>query len=171
MQLNFWLTMAISALVPLIFGFIWYHPKVFGTAWLNAGKYDAVKMKEGFNMPLVFALTYVFGFFISVILSGIAIHQMGFFSMLQKNFTDPAVQADFGAMMAKYGGDFRTFKHGMLHGGITGIGFALPIVAICGMFERKTAKHILINAGYWFFTLMIMGGIICQFANLNSLNS
>ncbi|MDB5228150.1 MAG: hypothetical protein JWN78_2343 [Bacteroidota bacterium] len=169
MQLNFMLTLAISALVPLVFGFIWYHPKVFGTAWLSAGKFDAVKMKEGFNMPLVFILTYIFGFFISFVLSGIVIHQMGFFSMLQNHMKEAACQADFGNMMGKYGNDFRTFKHGMLHGGITGIGIALPVTAICGMFERKTAKHIAINAGFWFFTLMIMGGIICQFADLNSL--
>ena len=35
MKLNF-LILAISAFVPLILGFIWYHPKVMGKAWINA---------------------------------------------------------------------------------------------------------------------------------------
>ncbi len=169
MQLNFWLVMLISAFVPLLLGFVWYHPKVFGTAWMKAGGFDEAKMKEGFNMPLVFALTLVLGFFISVVLSGICIHQMGFFSMLQKNFTDPATQEFFKKGLEMYGNDFRTFKHGMLHGVITGIGLALPVVAICGMFERKTAKHILINAGFWILCFTVMSGIICQFVDFASL--
>lgn len=81
MQLNFFLVSAIAALVPLIVGFVWYHPKVFGTAWLKINGFDEAKMKEGFNMPLVFGLTLVFGYLISFVLSGIVIHQMGFFSL------------------------------------------------------------------------------------------
>ena len=31
-----WLAIIVSALVPLIIGAIWYHPKVFGSAWMHA---------------------------------------------------------------------------------------------------------------------------------------
>ena len=31
------------------------------------------------------------------------------------------------------------------------------------LFERKGFRYIAVNAGYWILTLMIMGGIICQF--------
>jgi hypothetical protein len=161
--------MAISALFPLIIGMIWYNPKVFGTAWLRVNNFDADKMKEGFNMPLVFGLTFVFGLFVSMMLAGIVIHQMGFFSMLQKNFKDAGVQADFMSMMGKYGNDFRTFKHGMLHGTIMGIGMALPIIAINAMFERRGFKYVMIHTGFWILCFILMGGFICQFANLNSL--
>jgi hypothetical protein len=68
-----------------------------------------------------------------------------------------------------FGGDFRTFKHGALHGTITGIGLALPIVAVNAMFERKGVKYILINAGFWTLCLIVMGGIICQLVDLASL--
>lgn len=63
--------------------------------------------------------------------------------------------------MADYGDAFRYFKHGALHGLMTGIFFALPITAINALFEQKSWKYILINAGYWMVTLTIMGGIIC----------
>jgi hypothetical protein len=65
--------------------------------------------------------------------------------------------------MDNFGTDFRTFKHGMLHGAIAGLFFMLPILATNAMFERKGFKYIAVNAGYWILTLMIMGGVICQF--------
>lgn len=173
MQFNFLLVMVVAAFVPLLLGFVWYHPKVFGTAWLKAGGFDAAKMKEGFNMPLVFGLTFFMGFLMAFALSGVVIHQMGFFSMINNHWKDPSThQATvdfFNQTLQTYGGEFRTFKHGALHGAITGIGIALPAVAVCGMFERKSFKHIAINAGFWIACLIIMGGIICQFADLSSL--
>ncbi|WP_308224826.1 DUF1761 domain-containing protein [Flavobacterium sp. J372] len=35
-------------------------------------------------------------------------------------------------------------------------------MAINALFERKSAKYVLINAGYFIVSLAIMGGIICQ---------
>ena len=169
MQLNFWLTMALSALVPLLIGFVWYNPKVFGTAWMKACGFDPDKIQEGFNPALVFGLTFVFGFFASTVLAGICIHQMGFFSMLQKNFTEPTTQEFFNLGVELYGNDFRTFKHGALHGTIAGIGLALPLVAVNALFERRGWKYIWINAGFWIVCLMLMCGIVCQFADLATL--
>lgn len=169
MQLNIFLVAAIAALVPLIVGSVWYNPKVFGNAWMQVNGFEEAKMKEGFNMPLVFGLTFVFGFFISMILAGIVIHQMGFWSMLQNHFTEPATLKVFEDAMGIAGNDFRTFKHGALHGGIAGIGLALPIIAINALFERRGFKYIAIHAGYWFVSLIIMGGILCQFVDLKSM--
>lgn len=168
MQLNFFLVAAIAALVPLIVGSVWYHPKVFGTTWLKINGFDEAKMKEGFNMPLVFGLTLVFGYLISFVLSGIVIHQMGFFSMLQMNFKDAAVQDFFNQGNLAYGSDFRTFKHGALHGTIAGIFFVLPIIGINALFERRGFKYIAVHTGYWILTLLLMGGILCQFVDLKS---
>lgn len=169
MQLNFFLVSAIAALVPLIVGFVWYHPKVFGTTWMNINGFNEAKMKEGFNMPLVFGLTLVFGYLISFVLSGIVIHQMGFFSMLQNHFKEDATLKLFNDTLVAYGGDFRTFKHGALHGTITGVFLALPIIAINALFERRGFKYIAIHTGYWVLTLLLMGGILCQFVDLRSL--
>lgn len=172
MQYNFFLVAAITALVPLFMGAIWYNPKVFGTSWMKINGFtDPVKMKEEFNMPLVFGLTYVFGFFISMILSGVVIHQMGFWSMLQNHISEPAIQKMFEDVMSTstLASDFRTFKHGALHGGITAIGVALPIIGINALFERRGFKYIFIHTGYWFVTLIIMGGILCQFIDLKSM--
>lgn len=168
MQLNFFLCAAIAALIPLLMGFIWYNPKTFGNAWMNAIGLDEAKAKDGFNMPLVFGLSYLFAFLISFPLSGVVIHQMGFFSMLQNHFTEEATLKVFGDVMNTYGNDFRTFKHGALHGAITGVFLALPIIATGSLFERRGFKYIAISAGYWILCLTLMGGFLCQFVDLKS---
>lgn len=56
---------------------------------------------------------------------------------------------------------FRTFKHGSFHGIIGAIFFALPILGINALFERRGAKYIFLHLGYWVITMALMGGVIC----------
>jgi len=35
MEINFLILLA-ATLAPMVIGFIWYHPKLFGTAWMSA---------------------------------------------------------------------------------------------------------------------------------------
>jgi hypothetical protein len=161
---------AIAALVPTIMGFIWYNPKVFGTAWMaSAGLTQETAMKD-FNMPLVFGLSYVLSFFLAFSLQFVVIHQFGFFSMMmdsdsQKQLTDHSspLYIHAKAVYDMCGTNFRTFKHGALHGSLLGIFTILPIIATSAMFERKGFKYIAINAGYWIVCLAIMGAIVCHF--------
>lgn len=166
-KFNF-LVIALAAIVPLIIGFIWYNPKVFGKAWMAANGFTEEKMKEGVNMPLIFGLTYVCSFFIAMILNFITIHQWGVFSTLagEPNFQDPssAINIYFMDFMSKYGHTFRTFKHGAFHSFITGLLFVTPLITINALFERRSFKYIAIHAGYWIVCLSIMGGIVCQFS-------
>ena len=50
---------ALAALIPLVVGFIWYHPKILGTAWMNAAGLTEEKLK-GANMALIFFLVFIF---------------------------------------------------------------------------------------------------------------
>ena len=47
----------VAALVPLVMGFIYYHPKVFGNAWMKACGLTKEKL-EGANMLVVFGVTW-----------------------------------------------------------------------------------------------------------------
>lgn len=67
----------------------------------------------------------------------------------------------YAAFMADYGHAYRTFKHGALHGFMTRLFLALPMIGINAQFEGKSWKYILINAGYFTVCFTIMGGIIC----------
>ncbi|MDT7831144.1 DUF1761 domain-containing protein [Flavobacteriaceae bacterium S356] len=163
MEMNF-LILALAALVPLVMGFIWYGPMLFQKAWMKQMGFTEESMK-GSNMGLIFFLSYVFSFMLAFFVQFIVIHQMGAYSsMLESGATElaGASLADFEAFMAKYGANYRTFKHGVLHGVLAGIGLVLPVLATQAMFEKKTVKYVAINAGYWIVTIALMGGIICQ---------
>ena len=165
-EIKFWIV-PVAGLIPLIIGFIWYNPKVLGTAWMNAAGLTEEKLK-GANMGLIFFLTYIFSSLLASSLLSITIHQLGFQSTLmnEEGFGKEGseIMIYISYFISKYGANFRTFKHGALHGTIAGIFLALPIVAVNALFERKSWKYIWINAGFWILSMMLMGGVVCQFA-------
>ena len=157
MEINFYALLT-AAFSTLVIGFIWYHPKVFGTIWMRESGMTEEKGKT-MNMPMVFGLSFLYSFFIAFILEALTIHQFGAIGMVGG---DPTLaKPSYAAFMADYGMAFRTFKHGMLHGFIAGLFFALPVIAVPALYERKSWKYILINGGYWIVACMIMGGIVC----------
>ena len=156
-----------ASLVSLPLGFIWYHKKVFGYAWMKAiGVTDEEKMKEGANMGLIFGLTILFSVMFSTILFTMVIHQSGIYSILQgiEIGDKPVIELNVNGQTIDWMNRFRTFKHGMLHGFLLSMFFVLPIIGTNALFERRGFKYIAITTGYWMVNLMIMGGIICAWA-------
>ena len=162
MEINF-ISLFIAAITTLIVGFIWYHPKTFGTIWMKENNFTPEELQKG-NMLKIFGLTYIFSLMILVILMGLTIHQSGAIGMVGGPPMLENAKPSFNAFMADYGMAYRTFKHGALHGFMAGLFFAFPMIGINGLFERKSWKYILIHAGYWTACLTLMGGIICGFA-------
>ncbi|MBO9586716.1 MAG: DUF1761 domain-containing protein [Flavobacterium sp.] len=162
MQINF-AALFIAAIVTLVTGFIWYSPKVFGTIWMKENNFTREELKSG-NMLKIFGLTYVFSLMITMTLMSLTIHQSGAIGMVGGPPLMDSAKPSFAAFMADYGTAYRTFKHGALHGFMSGLFFAFPLIGINGLFERKSWKYIFIHAGYWMLTLTLMGGIICGFA-------
>jgi len=148
----------VAAVAALVIGAIWYNPKVFGNVWMRESGMTEEKMK-GANMFKIFGLSLVFAGMLSILLMQLTIHQTGAMGMVGGDI-DTALPS-FEAFMADYGNAFRTFKHGALHGTMFGIFGALPILGTIALFERKSAKYIFINAGYWIVTLGVTGAIIC----------
>jgi hypothetical protein len=157
MEINF-LAILTAAVTALVVGFVWYNPKVFGNAWMKAAGMTDEQVKGG-NMAKIFGLALLFAILLAFALQGITIHQMGAFSMVGGDVENAL--PSYQAFMDDYGNTFRTFKHGALHGALAGVFIALPILGTNALFERKGAKYIFINSGYWIATLTIMGGIIC----------
>ena len=155
--MNF-LAILVAAVSALVVGFIWYNPKVFGNAWMKAANMTEEQINGG-NMLKIFGMALLFAFMLAFILPTIVIHQMGAISLVGGDPTQAL--PSYGAFMADYGDAYRTFKHGALHGFIAGLFIALPIIGTNALFERKSAKYILINSGFWIVTLTVMGAIIC----------
>ncbi len=164
MHINF-LALIVSAVITLPIGFAWYHPKVFGTAWMKSIGATEESMKKGPNMGLIFILSVVFAFLVSFSMNSIVIHQNAIYSVLgdHKEVWMPGAKLELSlnGQLQDYEHSFRTFKHGALHGFLAGLFFVTPIIGTNALFERKGFKYIAINGGYWIVSLMIMGGIIC----------
>jgi hypothetical protein len=161
--MNF-IAIGIAALVPMIVGFIYYHPKVVGTAWMKACGLNEEKLKGG-NMAVIFGVSLLLSFMMALVLQTIVIHQTSLNSLLsvQPDFKEAgSVSSElYNKMMELYGQSFRTFKHGVFHGVLFSLFFTLPVLGTNAMFERKGFKYIMINVVYWTITTALMGGIIC----------
>jgi len=157
MEFNF-IAIAVAAIVPLFLGFIWYNPKVFGIAWMRAAEMTEEKMKNA-NMAVIFGVSLLLSLILAFFLQFSVIHQTGVMGLIGG---DPSMaKASYEAFMADYGGVYRSFGHGALHGALVGFTTALPVLAINALFERKGFKYILVNCGYWIVCLAIMGAILC----------
>jgi len=128
------LAIVIAALIPMIMGFIYYHPKVFGKVWMDSLGLKEEDLKKG-NMGAIMGISLV----MSVLLS--------FFMLV--NVDGPGQE-----------GEFDTFKHGVFHGVLIGIMVAMPVLVTNGLFERKNLKNLAINTLYWIITIGLMGGVI-----------
>lgn len=153
-----------TGIIPLLVGALWYGPYMFNDAWMKeAGM--SMDTIQGANMTKIFGFSLLFGIMLALALFPMVIHQQGVASVLMNLVeTDPQAKQDLADFLAKYGTEFRTFKHGVFHGALTGIFLFLPILGTNALFERKSWKYIFINVGYWTVSAMIMGGIISAFA-------
>ncbi|SDQ78547.1 Protein of unknown function [Chryseobacterium soldanellicola] len=165
-QINFW-AILVAALVPLIMGFIWYNPKVFGIVWMKEAGLTEEKMQGG-NMGFVFVFAFILSLFVAFFLQMVTIHQYGAMGMMGGD--EMNAKPSYFAFMKDYGMAYRSFGHGALHSFIMGIFFVFPLTAINAMFERKSWKYTFINTAYWTLTITIMGGIVCGWYAIDGFN-
>ncbi|GAA4049329.1 DUF1761 domain-containing protein [Flavobacterium chungnamense] len=159
MEFNFYAVFA-AAFSSLVVGFIWYNPKVFGSIWMNETGMTEEQAQKG-NMLKIFGLTFVYSLMLAFLMSALVIHQFGALGMIGGPDFIATAKPSYAAFMADYGDNFRTFKHGALHGFMSGLFLGLPIIAINSLFEQKSWKYIAITAGYWTVIMTVMGAIIC----------
>ncbi len=159
----------VTALVPLLVGFVYYHPKTFANVWMKEAGVDEEKLK-GDNMAMIFGMTYVFSLMLAFFLQSMVIHQFHINSIV---FNEPGfgdansqVMMDVKAFMDKYGDNFRTFGHGALHGFISSLFVVMPVVGINALFERRGWKYIGLHWGFWAISLVIMGGLTCAYQTI-----
>jgi len=155
-QINFW-AIFVAALIPLLMGFIWYHPRLFGKSWMEEVGLTEDKMKGSMIGAFVFSI--ILSMLMALFLQFITIHQFGALGMVGGN--EMNANPSYHAFMKDYGSAYRSFGHGALHSFMAGFLFVFPLTAINAMFERKSWKYTMITSAYWTITITIMGGIIC----------
>ena len=138
------LPIIVAAFIPILVGFIYYNPKVLGSAWMRElGKTEA-ELQEGSNMPLIMGASLLLSFFLSFGTNVVV-------ELIHRN-VDAA-----GEILTQ---STHTLGHGMFHGLILAVLFVIPALVIDGLFERKSWKLLLINSGYWILTIMLMSGLL-----------
>jgi hypothetical protein len=148
----------LASFIPLLIGFFWYGNLGFGKAWQKETGFVADSSQKG-RLVVIFILTFIFSIFVAFIMQFLVIHQTGAFGMIGGDINKAL--PSYHDFMNDYGTAFRTIKHGALHGTMSGILLAFPIIAINALFERKSWKYIFIHAGYWTVCFGFMGAIIC----------
>ncbi|MDP5082352.1 MAG: DUF1761 domain-containing protein [Winogradskyella sp.] len=154
------LAILVAAVVPLVLGFLWYNPILFGNVWMRESGMTEEKIKSG-NMAVIFGVSLILSLLLAFFTQFLVIHQTGVTSLIGGDPTVEGILPSYQAFMDDYGTNFRTFKHGALHGLLAGVFIVLPILGTNSLFERKSWKYILINVGYWTVCLTIMGAIVC----------
>lgn len=175
--MSFLITTLIAALIPLVVGFIYYHKAIFGSAWANmlGIEMNPENMKK--ELPKVLLVSYIVSFFLAAGLASVVIHQMGLFSLLLGSKGDLSdleyaikIMVSFDGVPIDpdllWNGLFRTFKHGAMHGLLTGLTIVMPILVTMGLYEKRPMKLVFINVGYWVICFALMGGFICQMLKL-----
>ena len=130
--MNILLPQILAAVSALVMGFLWYHPKTFGRAWMHGVGMTEEKMR-GRNAALRYGLALLMAFIASLLLAYVLSHP--------ETRLSPAA-------------------HGAYHGAQMGLVLALPILVTNSLFEQRSFKTIAINVGYWIATLAVMGAII-----------
>ena len=167
MEVN-WLIHIVAALVPMVVGFIWYNPKVFGTAWMNAAGMTEERVKSG-NMPLIFGLSLVMAFILSFTYKFLGDHHaafQAFFRPIAEHGIGVDPTTPFGielkGLIDDYGVRFHTWSHGLAHSVIISLFVLMPVMATGTLFERRSFKYFMVNWGYWVVTLACMFMVLAQ---------
>jgi hypothetical protein len=130
--MNSYLAIFIAGLMPMLIGYVWYHPKVFGTAWMKSLGFTEDSLRGG-NMGLIYGLSMLCAFFISWRLNSYSSH------------TEPGMSQ---------------FVHGFYHGAYNmGLPAALVLVSN-GLFQRNSINNLIINALYWIVALGLMSAFL-----------
>lgn len=124
----------VTALIPMILGMLWFHPKVFGNAWMKGANLKP-EDAQGVNMPLLMAIGYIMALVITSFLKSYAIYHDG----------TP---------------EDATFMHGAFHGVHIALLIGIPTLVSATLWERKSLNYYLIVIAYWLICFALMGGIM-----------
>jgi hypothetical protein len=134
--MNTYLAIFLAGLIPMTLGMVWYHPKVFGAAWMKSLGLTEETVRQG-NMAVSMGVATLIAMFLSWKMNEYSSH------------TQPGMSQ---------------FVHGFFHGGVSmGLPAALILISN-GLFQRNTWTNLIINALYWFVALGLMGALLYSVA-------
>ena len=129
-EINFF-TVLIAAVINMVIGFIWYSPGVFGRSWMEVTGKTQDDLEE---MKKEASKAYAFSFLGALVMSYVLAH---FVYYLQAT----------------------NIMEGIQIGSFLWLGFVATTTLNSYLFEGKSKKLLLINAGYYLVALIVMAVI------------
>lgn len=131
-EVALWPTL-IAGFASVVIGFIWYHPKVFGAAWMRLSGITPEMAEAGKRkMPLMAFIAFLASSFMAWTLGELGL-RLGVYDWIGAVF-DLAIWI--------------------------WLGFAVPLMLGMVLWEGRSFKLYLIHIGYWLVAIAVMSAII-----------
>jgi hypothetical protein len=144
-----WIGVCASAIFAVVIGAVWYHPRVFGSAWARLSGLSPETIEKGRKrMPIMACVGFLAALLIAYVMSYVSF-AWGFTTSL-------------GALMLGFW---------------CWAGFVAPVMLGTVLWEQKPFKLYMINVMYWFVAFLVMAQCIVfaysvrQFIQPDSLSS
>lgn len=121
----------VGAILIMVLGMVWFHPKVFGQSWMRGAGLTEEDMKEVNPVTMIGAF----------LMAGVVAYAMSRYA----SHTEPGMSQ---------------FVHGMFHGFMPAIMYVAPVLVSKGLFEKKNIGWILTGVAYWVIAITLVGGIV-----------
>ena len=136
-EVTFWPIVA-SAFSSVVLAFIWYHPQLFGNAWMRMSNITPELAERGKKrMPLTVIFAFIASMLVAYVMSYFAI-AWGVYDWVG------ALELGFWCW----------------------VGFTAPPMLGQVLWEQKPVKLYLINALYWLVTFMVMAVVLVIGSNI-----
>ena len=139
------LALVVAAIMPMIMGFLYYHPKLMGGPWMKANGITLESIGTG-PKPVLYLLALAASFLLAL--------------FVWANVTGGGGRDPLQVTDPIDGHSYVTFGHGVVHGLIMSVLVILPIFVTMSIFEKRGWNWAFINWGYWSVTITLMGGIL-----------
>jgi len=129
---TFWPILA-AGVASVLIGWVWYHPRVFGSAWMRAANLSPEAVEAGKKkMPLLAFVGLLASMLVAWIMNSLGA-AIGIF-----DWVGAVVDLAFWLWL----------------------GFVAPVLLGSVLWERKPLKYYAINVGYWLVSFVVMAVIL-----------
>jgi len=126
------LPIVFAAIAQMVIGMVWYHPKVFGAAWMRMANITPEMVESG---KKTMAVRFIVAFLAAMLAAYVLFH--------------------FGIAWGVY--DWA----GAIELGVwIWLGFVAPVMLHTVLWEQKPLSLFALNAAYWFVGLVVMSVIL-----------
>lgn len=126
----------VAAIVNVVLGMVWFHPKVFGDSWARAAGLNSSTMEDGKKkMPMMAFVAFLAAMVVAYVMNHFGI-AWGVFDWIG----------------------------GVELGIWTWLGFTAPVLLGSVLWEMKPMKYYAITSGYWLVSFVVMAVILVLLA-------